>query len=455
MFTREIYVERRRRLCERCGDGLLLLPGHVDSPVNYPDNCYRFRQDSTFLYYFGLDQPGLAAVVDADSGETTLFGDDQDVEAIVWTGPLPTLADRGAAAGVTRVRPLAALAEALAGREVHYLPPYRAETLLRLAELLLRPPAALRAGASPRFVHAVIAQRAFKGPEEIAEIEAAVAISVAMHEAAMSMVRPGMSEAEVAAEVERIALAAGGRVAYPVIATVRGEVLHNHDHKGTLAAADLFLLDAGAETARGYAADLSSTFPVAPRFRGRQRTLYELQLAAQAAAVAALAPGVPFVDVHFAAARVICDGMKDLGLLRGDTDEALAAGAHAIVFPCGVGHMLGLDVHDMEDLGEDLVGWEGRDRSTQFGLKSLRLGRKLQPGFTVTIEPGIYFIPELIELWRANHHNAAYVDFAELEKWRDCGGVRNEEDFLITGDGARRLGPSKPLTVADVEALRA
>jgi Xaa-Pro aminopeptidase len=275
-----------------------------------------------------------------------------------------------------------------------------------------------------------------------------------MHIAAMRMARPGMLESEIAAEVERVAVAAGGRISFPVIATIRGETLHNHFHGNTLSDGDLFLLDAGAETAMGYAGDLSSTFPVSTTFSERQRTIYELQLAAYDTAVSMLAPGIPNREVHLAAARVIAEGMKDLGLMRGDIDDALEAGAHAMFFPCGVGHMMGLDVHDMEDLGEVHVGYGGKAKSTQFGLKSLRLARELEPGFVITIEPGIYFVPQLIDLWRSQNHCADFLDFDALDQWRGFGGVRNEEDYLITSDGARRLGAAKPLTVDEIEALR-
>lgn len=454
MFDRVVYLRRRESLAARLQGGLLLLPGHAESPMNYADNCYPFRQDSTFLYFLGLDQPDLAAVIDLDSGITTVYGDEPGIDHIVWMGDLLTVAERAARAGVERTRPLAELAGVLAGRPVRYLPPYRAGTVLHLAELLGRTPAEVQAGASLDFIRAVVDLRAVKGPEEVAEIERAVDTSVAMHEAAIGMARPGLREAEIAAEVERIALAAGGRPAFAVIATVEGQTLHNHFHGNVLRDGQLFLLDAGAESPRGYAGDLSSTFPVSARFSGRQRIIYELQLASYDAAVAALAPGVPNREVHFAAARVIFDGLKGLGVFRGDTDEALAAGAHAMVFPCGVGHMMGLDVHDMENLGEEWVGWGGAAKSTQFGLKSLRLGRPLQPGFVLTIEPGIYFIPQLMDLWRGRGHCAEFIDFDELDKWRDFGGVRNEEDFLVTADGARRLGKAKPLRVAEIEALR-
>jgi len=459
MFSRTTYEQRRARLQSRFDDGLLLFLGNTESPTNYADNCYPFRQDSTFLYYFGLDQPELAAVIDLEEGRTVIFGDELTIDHIVWMGNLPTIAERAALVGVSETRPRAALAEVVkgavaTGRPVRFLPPYRADNSILLSGLLGLPLTALADSASVEFIRAVIAQRAVKSDDEIAEIEKAVNTSVDMHTAAIRMARPGMRESEIAAEVERIAVAAGGRISFPVIATIHGETLHNHDHGNTLSQGDLFLLDCGAETALGYAGDLSSTFPVGARFDDRQLVIYELELAAYEAAVATLGPGVPNRDVHFAAARVIAEGMKDLGLMKGDTDDALEAGAHAMFFPCGVGHMMGLDVHDMEDLGEVWVGYDGEAKSTQFGLKSLRLARELEPGFVVTIEPGIYFIPQLMDLWRTQGRCSEFLDYDALDGWRDFGGVRNEEDYLITVDGARRLGKAKPMAVADVQALR-
>jgi Xaa-Pro aminopeptidase len=308
--------------------------------------------------------------------------------------------------------------------------------------------------ASTQLIQAVVAQRNYKSEEEVVEIERAVATSVSMHEAAIRMARPGMKEMEISAEVERVAMAAGGSIAFPVIATINGQILHNHSHGNTISEGDLFLLDTGAQTASGYAGDLTTTFPVSPRFSDRQKVIYQIMLSAYDAAVSALAPGIPNRDVHFTACRTIFEGMKDLGIMKGDTDEALGAGAHAMVMPHGIGHMMGMDVHDMENLGEAYVGYAGEERSAQFGLKSLRLTRPLEPGFVLTIEPGVYFIPQLIDLWKSEGRLDEFIEYDELEKWRHFGGVRNEEDYLITADGARRLGPRKPQTVDDLEALR-
>ena len=459
MFATGIYDHRRRVLTSGFDRGLLLFLGNNESPMNYADNCFPFRQDSTFLYYFGLDQPELVAVIDLDEGSTIIFGDELTIDDIVWMGDLPTIAERSLRAGVTETRPRAELARMVgdavaAGRPVHFLPPYRADNTMLLASMLELPPSEIAENASLEFILAVAAQRNIKSDEEIAEIERAVTTSVEMHITAMRMARPGMREADIAAEVERIAQAAGGGVSFPVIATVRGETLHNHFHGNTLTEGDLFLLDAGAQTSMGYAGDLSSTFPVSRTFTDRQRTIYEIQLASHRAAVEALAPGVPNRDVHFAACRVIAEGMKDLGLMKGNTEDALTAGAHAMFFPCGVGHLMGLDVHDMENLGEVHVGWAGEAKSTQFGLKSLRLGRELETGYVITIEPGIYFVPQLMDLWRSRDRCVEFLDFDRLDRWRDFGGLRNEEDYVITADGARRLGPPKPMTIDEVEGLR-
>ena len=459
MFPRETYLNRRNALMSQFEGGLLLFPGNSDSPMNYADNPYHFRQDSTFLYYFGLDQPDLAGLIDVDAGTATIFGDELSIDYIIWMGDLPTIADRADRVGVADTQPRETLAEILgravsAGRAIHFLQPYRAKIALDLSHWLGISPEETSTEASDELVKAIVAQRNYKTEEEVAEIERAVETSVAMHEAGIRMARPGMKEMEISAEVERIAMAAGGGVAFPVIATINGQTLHNHYHGNTISDGDLFLLDTGAETPMGYAGDLTSTFPVSPRFSEQQKLIYEIMLSAYDDAVSALAPGVTNREVHFSACRTIFEGMKGLGIMKGDTDEALAAGAHAMVMPHGIGHMMGMDVHDMENLGEVEVGYGGEAKSDQFGLKSLRLARALEPGFVLTIEPGIYFIPQLMEVWRADGRHTEFIDYDELWKWRDFGGVRNEEDYLVTADGARRLGPRKPQTVAEIEALR-
>jgi Xaa-Pro aminopeptidase len=457
MFDAAIHAGRRHALCRRLGGGLVLLLGNEESPINYAGNPYPFRQDSSFLYFVGLDQPGLAAVIDADEGHVTVFGDDLTLDDIVWTGPLPTLAERCAEVGIKRTRPAQALAEAVGdGRRVHVLPPYRAGNTQRLARLLDLPLGAVRDAVSEELIRAVVDLRSVKSEEEIAEIERAVDVTAEMQLAAMRLAAPGRTEAELAAEVQHAAGRAGCRHSFPAILTVHGEILHNHGYPNVLESGRLVVCDCGAETDLRYAGDMTRTFPVDPAFTTRQREIYEVVLAAENAVIAALRPGVPYRECHLLAARTIAEGLGAIGLMRGDPTAAVAAGAHALFFPHGLGHMMGLDVHDMEDLGEDHVGYgEGFARSDQFGLKWLRLARKLEPGFVLTVEPGVYFIPELIGRWRAEGLFAEFVDYGRLEGYLDFGGVRIEEDFLITPDGARRLGKPAPKSVAEVEALRA
>ncbi len=460
MFSTSTYTERRKKLASALSEGLILLPGNEESPMNYADNTYPFRQDSTFLYYFGVDQPSVAGIIDADSGEAMLFGDDHDIEMIVWTGVLPGMKTLGERVGVTNVKSLSSLqtvvSEALSrNRAVHFLNPYRSDIRIRLAGLLDIPLGSVPDRASSELTRAVISQREIKSDEEIAELDKAVDISAEMHLAGMRHARPGMRESEVAAKVAEVALAHNGHPSFPIIATINGQTLHNHYHGNTLKSGDLFLLDAGAETGMHYAGDLSSTFPVDPTFTPLQKEMYQLSLDSHLAAVSMLKPGTSFKEVHLTASRTIFEGLKAFGLTRGDAGEAVEAGAHALFFPCGTGHMMGLDVHDMENLGEQWVGYDGVPKSTQFGLKSLRLGKELRPGFVLTIEPGIYFIPELIDLWKSKNHLAEFLNYNEIQKFRRFGGMRNEEDFVITQDGSRRLGKALPLTPEGVEAVRA
>lgn len=459
MFDKGTYINRRLALCNQVTSGIVLLLGNEESAMNYTDNPYRFRQDSTFLYYFGISIPSLAAIIDADSGETILFGDDQTIDTIVWTGKLPSMHDYSVQCGVETVHPSVDLKRyideaMLVHRKVHYLPPYRPENREKLHHLLQIPMNGIGSGYSPELVKAVVDQREIKSEEEIVEIEKAVDVSVDMHVAAMKMARPGMLEHEIAAEVNRIPLAAGFNIAFPIIATINGQTLHNHSYNNRLKEGNMFLLDAGAESAMGYAGDLSSTFPVSRQFTPQQKEIYELTLKAHQTAIDTLAPDVRFMDVHLNVCHTIADGMKGIGLMKGSVEDAVAAGAHAIFFPCGTGHMMGLDVHDMEDLGEEWVGYDGEPKSKQFGLKSLRLGKTLKPGFVLTIEPGIYFIPDLIDRWMAEKTNRQFLNFDKLLQFRNFGGIRNEEDFLITPKGSRLLGKPCPKTIAEVEALR-
>jgi len=460
MFSANTYLERRQKLIQSMDSGLLLLMGNNDSPMNYTDNIYPFRQDSNFLYFIGLDFPHFAALIDVESGICTLFGDDISIEMVVWTGPQPSVQELAEKSGITHTSESKNLSEHLKsaigkGRKVHFLPPYRFENMIRMSELLEIPVSQLQVSASLPFIQAVIQLRSIKSPGEVVELDRACSITADMHVAAMQTIRPGIKESEVVAAVRHVALKHGGDVSYPVIGTMNGETLHNHHYHNTLAPGKMFLLDAGAETDTRYAGDMTRTFPIAKTFTTLQKEIYQIVLDAENRAIDMLAPGIQYKEVHLEAARVITRGLQDLGIMKGDLEGSVRAGAHALFFPHGLGHMMGLDVHDMEDLGEDKVGYSDTiTRSTQFGLKSLRLGRELQEGFVLTVEPGIYFIPQLMDNWKNQGTCGEFIDFRKLELYRDFGGIRIEEDYLITDSGARLLGKPLAKSISEVEAIR-
>lgn len=461
MFSKDTYVSRRQQLMAEITDGgLILLLGNEESSKNYKDNTYRFRQDSNFLYFLGWDQPHLAAIIDPESGVTTLFGDNLSIDHIVWMGPQVSMGEMADRVGVQATADYDQLAITLAkakqaGRSIHYLPPYRAENLLKLSRWLEQSPDEVEKGASVPLIKAIVQQASYKTAEEIVEIEKAVTISGQMHVAAMRSARPGIKEAELTGIVEGIAIGAGGDVAYPVILTINGQTLHNHYHGNVLKAGQMVLGDFGAETEMHYAGDITRTFPVNPTFTSKQRDIYELVLKAEVDSIAALKPGIPYRDIHLQAARIMADGLKDLGLMKGDMEAAVAEGAHALFFPHGLGHMMGLDVHDMEDLGEAYVGYtETIKRSTQFGLNALRLGRELEAGFVITVEPGLYFIPELIDQWQAAGKFKDFINYEKVAEYRDFSGIRIEDNVLITETGHQVLGVPIPKTIAEVEGLR-
>lgn len=457
MFSKDTYISRREMLKKKVGKGLLLFLGNDESGANYEDNTYPYRQDSSFLYYFGLPYAGLNAIIDIDNDREIIFGDELSIDHIVWMGTQPTLHEKALLIGIKETLPYDDIklylnnAKVL-GQTIHYLPTYRPEHKLKLWEYLDIKPGEEK--PSVDMIRAIVDMRNHKTSEEIEEIERACNVTADMHIEAMKVLRPGMHEYEVVAALEAVATRNGCSLSFPTIATINGQTLHNHAHHNIVKPGDMLLVDAGAETAMGYAGDMSSTICADKTFTPRQKSIYDIQVASHLAAVDALKPGVPFREVYELSAAVICQGLKDLGIMKGDPKEAVAAGAHAMFFPCGLGHMMGLDVHDMENLGEVWVGYDGQPKSTQFGRKSLRLARPLEPGFVLTIEPGVYFIPELIDYWGAEKRFAEFIDYKELNKWRDFGGIRNEEDYLITESGARRLGKKIPLTTEEVEAIR-
>ena len=460
MFNKEVYQKRRSELSKSINNGIILLLGNVDSPMNYPGNIYEFRQDSTFLYFFGLDHPGYAAIIDIDENENYIFGDDIDIDDIIWMGPQPSIKDKASEIGVDKVKPFKNLFDYIKsaqnnGRKIHFLPPYRPENKLLLQDLTGIKANETKANASLELIKAVVKLRSIKGPEEIDHIEKIMDIGYEMHTTSMKMAHEGIYEREIAGTIEGIALKYGGRISFPVILSRRGETLHNHDHSNLLKNGDLLLTDAGFESIMHYATDNTRTFPVGGKFSQKQREIYEIVLATNNAVHKAVKPGIFYKDVHTLAAKTIFDGLKNLGLTRGNTDEAVAAGAHALFMPHGLGHMMGLDVHDMEDLGENIVGYEdNQKRSEQFGTAYLRLARELKPGFVLTDEPGIYFIPALIDKWINEKINNQYINFEKVNQYRDFGGIRLEDDILVTTDGGRNLGRRRiPITIDEVEEM--
>ena len=420
MFAKEIYRKRRAELKQKLGSGLVLLLGNEESGMNFRNNTYPFRQDSTFLYYAGLDRASLYFVMDIDNDAEILFGDNISMDDIVWFGPTPSLEEGADNAGIMEVLNLKGLQTCLdkaihRGQTIHYLPPYRDEHTVKLHHLLHIPIGEVAQKFSVSLVKAVVDMRSHKQPEEIAEINKAVDVSTELHKLFFRKTKAGVREYEVAGLLEGLVLEKGCRLSYPIILTVNGETLHVHARGTVMQHGQLALCDAGAETAMHYAGDLTRTAPVSGRFSDIQKHMYNTVLDAQKAAVEACKPGTLFLEIHRTASKVLLKGLKEAGIVKGDIDEAVANDVHTLFFQCGLGHMMGLDVHDMENLGEQYVGYtDSLKKGTSFGWKSLRLGRALEPGFVVTVEPGLYFIPALMDAWKAENNLSQFIDYNEL-----------------------------------------
>ena len=456
MFDKQVYTERRNRLRLTIGSGLILIPGNNESPLNYPDNTYHFRQDSTFLYLFGLDIPGLFGVIDANSGNDTLFGNDNSIEDIIWSGVKPSVKELAASVGVTNTASFKELfVKVSKGTLVHFLPQYRADIKLLLEELLGIPTANLAKNVSVDLIHALVGMRSVKDQFEIAEIEVACETGYKMHVAAMKMAKPGVMEQQITGTIDGIALAYGGGTSFPTILTQNGQTLHNHSHSFVLEKGRLMIVDAGAESNGHYASDFTRTVPVGGTFSQKQLDIYNIVLKANNTATNLIKPGETYLSIHLKIAEVIATELKELGLMKGDVNEAVVNGAHALFFPHGLGHMMGLDVHDMENYGQIHVGYDDEVRPIdQFGTASLRLGRRLQKGFVITNEPGLYFIPALIEKWYNEKINHAFINFDQVRKYLDFGGIRLEDDILVTDEGARILGKRIPINPEEVGSLQ-
>ncbi len=463
LFCQQTYIKRRETLRKRIGSGLILLMGNNDSPMNYPSNVYKFRQDSCFLYYFGQHREGLVGVIDADEGKEYLIGNDIDIEDIVWFGQVDSVADLAAQCGVAHSAPMSQLAQLVEkakgqGRKIHFLPPYRHDIQIQLMDLLGIHPSQQRQQASVELIKAVVDQRAVKTEEEIAEIEKACAIGYEMHTTAMRLCQPGVTEQYIAGVISGIASSKGCITSFPSILSMHGEIMHGYPSPRPLEAGRLMLCDAGAETNENYCSDNTRTTPISGTFTQRQRDIYNIVVECHDYALSIAAPGVKWWDVHFGVARLMTERLKELGLMKGDTDEAVRNGAHAMFMPHGLGHMMGMDVHDMEGLGQTYVGFdeEVQPNLEQFGTNFLRCGRRLQEGWVMTDEPGIYFIPALIDEWRAKGINKDFLNFDLLETYKDFGGIRLEDDILITKEGCRFLGDKLiPYHTKDVEEFLA
>ena len=457
MFNREIYVKRREELKKSVKSGIVLLLGNGESAMNYAGNDYTFRQDSSFIYYVGLDTPDLAYILDVEQNKEYLLGDEPTIDDVIWMGNLPSLKERAAEAGIDQVRPFSELTAIIGNglkskRIIHYLKPYRYRNRLILSETLGKKDGSIASGFSLELTQAVIRMRLIKSDEELAELENAGKTAYAMHIVAMKMCRQGVSEREIAGTVEGLAISAGNRVSFPTILSMNGQTLHNHNHSGILNPGRLMLCDAGAENLNYYASDFTRTTAVDGKYSERQKNIHNIVLKALNDSIAMAEPGITYKSVHRTAYRIIFEGLRDLGLVTGDTEAALEAGVPALFMPHGLGHAMGLDVHDMENLGETLVGYdEETKRDTLFGYRSLRFGKRLEPGHVLTVEPGIYFIPQLIEKWKAEKINADFIRFGKLKDFYDFGGIRLEDDIVITAHGCRPVYEKRlPVTVEEI-----
>jgi Xaa-Pro aminopeptidase len=461
LFSKEKYLTRRKALKEKISSGLIFIPGNNNTPMNYAGNAYQFRQDSSFLYFFGLSSPELAGIIDVDSGEETLFGTEWSIDDYIWDGKSEKLEERAAKIGVVHVlnndKLIDTIKKAVAsGRKIHYLPPYRGERTIWLSELLDIPVPLVAKQASIELVKAVISLRSVKDIDEIQEIENTLThVTSRIFDMAFKMAMAGVSEVEILAMSEGIALAHGHRMAYPVICSVNGQFLHNESYNNTLKEGDLLLLDAGSESPMHYATDITRTIPVSGKFASLQKEIYSLVLDMMQKAFELMKPGIPYSFVHRKVCETLADGLIALQLMKGNAEEIVNEGAHALFFPHGLGHLLGLDVHDMEDLGEEFTGYDDEfKRSRQFGTKFLRYAKKLLRGTVITVEPGIYFNPVLIDLWAKEKRFTQYINYANIEKYRVLGGIRIEDNVLITQTGNRILGNPIPKTLVEIENFK-
>lgn len=458
MFDRTTYIERRNNLKKLLKAGLVILPGNNDSPMSYKDNAFPFVQDSTFLYFFGLNTPGLIGIMDLDNDIDYIFGKEYTLDDIIWMGPQKSFKLQAQEVGIEKFLEIETLKDFLKqskNQNILFLDQYRDDNILTLSSLLNIDPFQFKNFTSRKLAIAISKLRNIKTTEEIKEIEKAVNITRLMHLEAFKVAKPGIKEYEITAAIEKIAKEHNCLTSFHTICTKHGEILHNHSQNNVLSSGDILLLDCGARLESGYCGDMTTVIPVSGTFSNIQKEFYQLLIKMFEKAETLIKPGVKYLDVHIEVCKELTRGLIEKNILKGDVDEIVANGAHALFFPHGLGHMLGLDVHDMENFGEDIVGYgEGLEKSQLFGLKSLRLARILEEGHVFTIEPGIYFIPELIKRWENENKFTQYINYDEVKKYINLGGMRYEGDFVITKDGARRLGEKMPKSFAEVEKIK-
>lgn len=459
MFSKSIYIKRREQLRKDVSSGIIIFPANDEAAANYAGNTFPYRQDSNFLYFFGHREPSMVGVIDIEANKDILYADDLSMDDIIWMGNLPSVAEMAMEVGVENTASLSDLAQMLkkaveSGRKIHYVAPYRAKMSIKMAAWLGKSLEEIAQGQSVELIKAIAKQRSIKSVEEVEEIEKAMIVAHQMHTTAMRMCKPGMYEFQISGAMEGIAASHHGGMSFIPIVSTNGQTLHNHNHHQILKEGRLMVADAGAEVFSNYCSDITRTTPVGGKYSQKQKEVYNIVLDANLTTIKNLKPGVPYRDYHLEACKIIADGLKQLGLMKGDIDEAVMSGAHALFMPHGLGHMMGLDVHDMENMGENLFGYDEEiKRSSQFGLAYLRLGRKLEEGFVITVEPGIYFIPALIDMWKAEKKFEQFINYEALEAYKDFGGIRIEDDVLITDTSCAVLGPKIPKKVEEVEDL--
>ena len=469
MFSKDVYARRRQTLVAKMADsaaegkrGIALFIGNTEAPAQYKDNCYKFRQDSTWLYFFGIDQPLYAAIIDLDNGNETIFANDVEIGDIIWMGPQPSVASVAASVGVERSAPYtdlnAAVAKVLAeGRPVHFVKPSRYYNTMKIASLLGCGTDEVAGRFSLALTKAIISMRLVKEDCEIEVIDDACNLGYEMHTVARNSIVPGIIEQEIVGKMDGVTLSKGWGVSFPTILTQHGETLHNHLHDKIIEPGKLMVIDAGAESNVHYASDFTRTYPTSGKFTAKQREIYQIVCDCNEFAFSMTSPGISYREVHLKTMHLMLEELRALDIVRGDVQDMVEAGIAGLFMPHGLGHNMGLDVHDMEDYGENYVGYDDdQSRSPQLGLGSLRMARKLVPGNVITDEPGIYFIPALIEKWKSEKTDQGFVNYSKLESYYDFGGIRLEDDVLVTADGARRLGKERlPISPDDVEAAMA